>query len=236
MSNNLPQRHFNHIDVEINCPELTDITTATGRIYQTPDGVTFPSITTLLKYVNKDSLDQWTRRVGEKESEKQKKKGASRGTPLHSLAENYINNVPNFDDGFAPAHKYLFKTLQPRLEHVDNIVAQEVPLYSKWLKLAGRVDLIAEYNGKPSIIDFKTAKKLKRTEWLKSYWMQATFYSIAFQELTGIKVPNLVLIFAHDDGTSAVFEEHRKNWINELILTNKQFNTMAVEKVKENLL
>jgi ATP-dependent exoDNAse (exonuclease V) beta subunit len=44
---------------------------------------------------------------------------------------------------------------------MNNVYAQEVPLYSDQLKVAGRVDLIAEWGGQLAIVDFKTSRKPK---------------------------------------------------------------------------
>lgn len=235
MANEVAER-FTHVKFELKLPELPDTTTEAGRFYTAPDGSEYPSITTMLKYVDKEGLDQWRKRVGEKEAKKQTAKGANRGTGVHEIAENYLNNKELYSKGYSATHKYLFNTIKKHLDNdVDNIVAQEVPLYSHYLKLAGRVDLIADYKNKASIIDFKTAKREKKPEWIETYWMQATFYSLAFEEHTGIKVTNLVLIFSHDDGTSKVFTENRKNWVKPLMENNKLYRELAIENIRKHM-
>ena len=100
----------------------------------------------------------------------------------------------------------LFYQIKPYLDSIDNIHALEDPLSSSLLKMAGRVDCIAEYNGELAIIDFKTSTKYKREEWIDDYFAQETAYAIMFQELTGLIPKKLVTIIACETGEPQVFE------------------------------
>ena len=42
----------------------------------------------------------------------------------------------------------LFKVIEPELAKINNIYVQEAALYSDKLKIAGRVDCVAEFNNK----------------------------------------------------------------------------------------
>ena len=99
----------------------------------------------------------------------------------------------------------MFCQIRPYLDKINNIHALEAPLYSKTLKLAGRVDCIGEYEGETAIIDFKTSSKTKREEWIQDYFSQEVAYAIMFQELTGLKVKKLVTIMAVETGEPQVF-------------------------------
>jgi genome maintenance exonuclease 1 len=85
------------------------------------------------------------------------------------------------------------------------------------------VDCIAEYNGKLSIIDFKTASKPKRREWISSYFMQCAAYAIMYEEMTGIPVTQLVVLIAVEDEAPQVFIEKRNDWAKPLIAVRKRF-------------
>jgi genome maintenance exonuclease 1 len=122
-----------------------------------------------------------------------------------------------FDDA-SPLDRILFEQIKPELHKIDNIVAQEVPLYSSLLGLAGRVDCVADYDGKKSIIDFKGSTREKRKEDIDNYFMQATAYAIMFQERTGIKIDNIVILISSEDGAVQSFVD------NPIKYTKKLFN------------
>jgi genome maintenance exonuclease 1 len=102
--------------------------------------------------------------------------------------------------------------LKPSLNRIGKIFAQEAPLYSKHLGVAGRVDCVGLYDGVPSIIDFKTSKKPKKKEWVTSYFMQEAAYAIMWEERTGMPITNLVTIMDIDNEEPMVYIEHRDNW------------------------
>ena len=99
----------------------------------------------------------------------------------------------------------LFEQFKSFVEKIDNIRAQEVPLYSDALKMAGRVDCVADYDGTLSIIDFKTSKAEKKEEWIESYFAQATAYAIMWKEMTGETIEQVVILVTSMDGSSQEF-------------------------------
>ena len=94
--------------------------------------------------------------------------------------------------------------------------SSETALYSDNLKIAGRVDCIAEFDGVPAIIDFKNSKKPKKEEWIEDYFLQATFYSYAFYERTGTLIENIRILVCVRDGQIQVFEKNVKDYIKKL--------------------
>lgn len=198
---------FNHVTLEVDLPELTRETTPTGRRYFTPEGKSYPSITTVLSIVNKDSIKKWREKVGEEEANKVSTQASKRGTAVHQLAEDYLNNKEDWSKGAMPANVFSFNQIKPILdENINNIRLQEVFLYSDILETAGQVDCIAEYDGVLSIIDFKTSRKPKEKEWITNYFIQAAFYAAAFYERTGIAIKQAVIIIAVDGSEAQVFK------------------------------
>jgi len=202
---------YNH--KTINLPEITATTTDGVRLYETPEGNKYPSITTVLSVRNKKGLFEWRKRVGEDVANYVARKAATRGTHVHHMCEDYLNN--DFDE---EKHKkkflpyVLFNQLKESvLQKIDNIYAQECGLYSDKYKVAGRVDCIAEYNGELAIIDFKTSKKPKPREWIEHYFVQCMAYGCMLYELTGISVKKLVIIMACENGECVVYEERDKS-------------------------
>lgn len=207
--------------------ELNTISIEGKRHYITPNG-NFPSITTVLSSIPNPSLDAWRKRVGEAEANKISKIASSRGTDIHSLIESYLNNEQIDKDSYFPADYLTFKGMLPILNNINNIYGLEIPLYSTVLQVAGRCDCIAEYDNVLSIVDFKTSKKEKRKEYIESYFLQATFYCMAFYELTGIEIKQIAILIAVDNGENQVFVEKVKNYVPKLVKVIKNYRGFTV--------
>ena len=194
---------FKHLNIH-NFPNLKAKTTEQGRRYFV-EGNAYPSVTTVIGEMKKKSIMEWRRKVGEEEANAISKRATTRGNKCHKLAEDYLSNKPldRYRDDVLSLG--LFHQIRPYIDKINNIHALEESLYSHTLKLAGRVDCIAEYDNELAIIDFKTSSKLKREEWIQDYFSQETAYAIMFQELTGLKVKQLVTIIAVETGTPQVF-------------------------------
>ena len=194
---------FKHLNIH-NFPNLKAKTTEKGRRYQV-EGNSYPSVTTVIGEKKKKSIMEWRRKVGEEEANAISKRATTRGNKCHKLAEDYLSNKPldKYRDDVLSLG--LFHQIRPYIDKINNIHALEESLYSHTLKLAGRVDCIAEYDNELAIIDFKTSTKFKREEWVQDYFSQETAYAIMFQELTGVKVKQLVTIIAVETGTPQVF-------------------------------
>lgn len=208
---------FNHVG----CPEIKELESKTidgKRFYVTPDGSKYPSVTTVTSLHSIDAIKAWRKRVGEDEANRISNKAGVRGTAVHKLCEDYIDNVATYTKGHMPVNVESFNSIKPILDkHIDNVVMQEVPLYSHYLKVGGRVDCIAEWDGKLSVIDFKTSRKAKKKEWIDGYFMQASAYCVMYEELTKQSINQIVIIVAVDDDIPQVFIERRDNYIVDFI-------------------
>ena len=182
------------------------------RHYVTPSGELYPSITTVLGELSKAAIQKWRKRVGETEANKISGKASRRGTSVHSVCESYIQNEDGYLDGQTPHIVELFKTIEPILERVDNIQGVELALYSDHFGIAGRTDCIAEFDGVLSVIDYKTSNKIKKKEWCEKFFAQGAFYGIAYEELTSIPVPQVVIIIAVENEQPQLFVEKRDDW------------------------
>lgn len=207
---------FIHEQVELN--EMESVTTDSGRKYKTPEGIDLPSITTVLSILSRDSIAAWRKKVGEEEANRISYRASTRGTSVHEIIEKYINNDENYRDGYTPDILESFLIMKPILDgFIGTVYAQEAPLYSTYLGVAGRVDCVAEFDGKLSIIDFKTSRKKKRKDWIKNYFMQEAAYAIMWEERTGMPITQLVTLISVDgEDKPQIFVEHRDSWVNSL--------------------
>jgi genome maintenance exonuclease 1 len=192
-------------------PKLQRDTSPDGtRVYKTPTGRAYPSVTTVTGLHSAKGIAEWRRRVGNEETNRISGRARARGTRIHSLCEAYLRNERCEPDIF---DKELFGSISQWLEDIDSIHAIEEPLYSDYLEVAGTVDCIAEFQGKLSVIDFKTSSKPKDRDDIHNYFMQCAAYSVAFEERTGIPIGRLVIIMAVDNDDPRLFIEKRDNWI-----------------------
>lgn len=179
---------------------LPDAITNGQRWYTLPSGIKYPSVTTILGQKEKPHLVQWRNMLGPQKADKETSRCAERGTAVHKMAEDYLNNKDNVTDGHSIDNQRLFRQLVLRLNKINNIRAQEIPLYSSTLKTAGRVDCVAEYKGKLSIIDFKTATNDKRLDMIEDYFLQCTAYALMYEEMYNVLIENIVVLIAVEKG------------------------------------
>ena len=209
---------FDYDLVEV--PSINAKMTANGRVYETPEGNCYPSVTTVLsnRPEKKKSLAEWRKRVGEKKATEISTQAARRGTSVHRLVEDYLVDLREPDLNEMPTAISSFNSIRKSLDiNLEVIRGIEVPLYSDRLKLAGRCDCVGQWSGKNSIIDFKTSKKLKKEEWIEEYFLQCTAYSLMFEERTGIVTEGIVVLISVDDYKDPqVFMKSRNGYIDTL--------------------
>ena len=220
---------FEHGEWKLEYDDLSAETGPNGRKYVGPNGVSYPSVTTVLSILTEDHIRAWRARVGEEEANKVSHRASSRGTAVHSIVENYLDNKEDYAEGFMPNVVDNFKALQPVLDtRIGKIYAQEAALYSDHLGLAGRVDCVGEFDGKLSIIDFKTSRKLKKKEWITNYFIQESAYAIMWEERTGMPITQLVTLITIDNEEPQVFIEHRDNWTKTLLETINEYKRRKI--------
>ena len=204
---------FNHVQTSL--PEVTTETINRKRFYVTPEGNKYPSITTVLSTRKKEGLFEWRKRVGNDVANYVARTSASRGTKVHHMCEDYLNN--EFDE---EKHKKdflpfcLFNQLKDQaLCNLNNIYAQEAGLYSDKYKVAGRVDCVAEYKDTLSIIDFKTSTRERSDDWNENYYIQGSAYAEMFEERTKIKIDQVVILVVTEDGTVQEFVKSKQDYL-----------------------
>lgn len=219
---------FVHYDHGITLPKLTRESTSKGRMYSTPTGNAYPSITTVLGAMDdKKWLYEWRARVGEAEANRISATSARRGTAVHKLAEDYLDNVPDWKKKALPSNLFMFNSLRPVLDkHVNNIWFQEVYLFSDKLKTAGQVDCIGEYDNELAVIDFKTARNPKDEEGILSYFIQVTFYAAAFFEMTGIAIKKGAILIAVDGSEPQKFIFDIYDFLPHFMAVRKKFKEL----------
>ena len=191
-------------------PTLRRETQTNGkRQYVGDDSIPVPSVTTVLSETgDKTALINWRKRVGDKEATRISTEAAGLGTKVHNAIEKYILNEEW--DTFGNNHvSVLAKTMttmmvENGLTKIDELWGVEVALIAKGL-YAGTSDAIGVYEGEDAIIDFKTAKKIKKREWIEDYFMQGCAYALAHNEMMGTEIRKVVILMVDREGKFAEF-------------------------------
>jgi len=219
---------FNHMDVDLPTHTLSRITENNKRFYLTPDGGKYPSITTVLGWFSAKGIMEWRKRVGAETANKITTQASRSGTSVHQMAEDHLNNIEWKNEKTMPYDIESFLKIKPTLdERVNNIYAQEKPLYSDHLGLAGTVDVVGEFDGKLSIIDFKTSRQSMigdKYGKLEKYFRQAAGYAVMFEERYKFPINSLVIIAAvAGKSEPEVFTSKRDTHIDGLIDMVKEY-------------
>lgn len=203
---------------------LEQVNTDSGRYYKTPAGALYPSVTTVTGLMGLEGIKAWRKKVGDEEANRISSKAASRGTRIHQLCEDYLNNADIDISKYDYNDALNFEVFKPLLDNnLDNIHLQETRMYSDYLKMAGTVDCVAEWKGKLAIVDFKTARKAKNREYITNYFCQASAYAIMYEELFKIPVSRIVILISVDNDEPQVFEDRRDYYVPELLKVREQY-------------
>ena len=226
-------KKFNFLDIDKNKLPKTVGKKIDGFRFYTIDGKAYPSITTVLSIRSKEGIEKWRESIGEKVANWEMGRAARRGKATHTLVEQYIKNeTPSIRDVLPLG---LFRLLKPYLDQIDNIHCLETIMYSKKLTIAGQVDCIAEYNGKLAVIDFKTANKERKEDWIENYFLQTTAYSIMYEELFGKSIDQIVILLAAEDGTVQSYVREKKEYVDKLGTAIQDFYKYYEEQNKDKV-
>lgn len=176
----------------------------------------YPSVTTVLSVdpEKQKGLASWRNRVGAEEAQRVMKEAADNGTIVHNLMEDFLlgdNSVKNATD----LHKWQAFGLQEVFSqlNVQEIWGVELSMHSHHLRVAGTADAVAKIDHSMTLVDWKTSRKKKKRDWIKSYFMQKSAYCVAFEELTGFPVSDMLTAIVNSDYTVDLFWEKRDDWI-----------------------
>jgi genome maintenance exonuclease 1 len=197
-------------------PKIKQININGVRYYDTPNG-TLISITSLLKNFTPEGILEWRKAVGEDVANEVMRAAADRGSKVHKIIENCLSNKPENDlvGNYGELAARMFSQMVPALDKIDRIRALEKGLYSTRFGIAGRVDCIAEYDKELTVIDFKTSTR-KRDERNETHLVQASFYSLAWEERTGEKVNQIAILTTTEDGKLDVYRDDPSNHVDRL--------------------
>jgi len=226
-------KKFNFIDLDKSKLPVTKGKKVDGFRFYDIDGKAYPSITTVLGIQKKKQLQDWRDKIGENVANWEMGRAARRGKATHTLIEQYIKGLTPSERGVLPLG--LFRLIKPYVDQIDNIHCLETIMYSKKLTIAGQVDCIAEYNGKLSVIDFKTANKERQESWIENYFMQTSAYAQMYEELFGKEIEQIVILLVSEDGSVQNFVKEKKDYMTPLKKSINDFYKYYEELNKDKI-
>ena len=214
---------FIHEKIDLGYEKLDRVDSHDGRRYITADGNAYPSVTAITGLVHQEKIQEWRNRVGAEKADAISYRASSRGTQVHSIIEKYINNEDTSD--FLPHIKQSLENLKPLIDkHVTKVFGTEVALYSDHLKVAGTCDAVVEWDGIPTIIDWKTSRRPKKKKDIGNYFMQLAAYAVMWEERTGMACNATRIVMDVDDFHPVMYKETRDDHIDEFIKWRDEYN------------
>lgn len=206
----------NFLDFDNLSARLTD----TGRYYKTPEGIEYPSVTTVLGRASDNTwLEEWRKRVGKEKADGISRQAMAKGTALHNLCESFLLNDPEFElkkRKVMPTTLMAFSGVRKVLEqYITTIYGVECSLYSHDLKTAGRADCLCKFGGENVVLDFKTTKSMepKKESDIQNYFYQSTCYALMTEQLTGVKFPGIVILLTNSHDKPQLFVREKAKYI-----------------------
>jgi genome maintenance exonuclease 1 len=223
-----------------NCVQVNDPVTR-KRVYQTPDGETLPSVTTILS-ATKDMthLNEWRKRVGEDKAAQITKEASGVGTAMHGNLERFLVGVqrqPGNNPVHIQANKMADVIIENALQHVDEVWAMEQSLYFPGL-YSGTTDLVAVYKGNPSVCDYKQTNKPKKAEWVDDYYIQLVAYIMAHNEVYGTDIKEGHIFMCSRDFQYQQFDlwpSDFNKWQDEWLKKVEEYHTTGLKGYKQLL-
>ena len=224
---------------KFNYPKLERIDTEIGRHYRDSNNNLVPSVTTVLSTTsdNKGGIEKWRKRVGEIEADRIMKQSTEIGTVVHEAIEKFLgkNDWDHFQDTSDQimARKMTSKFVDFGLNKISQVWGLEVGLILDNL-YAGTADCVGIYGNVPSLIDFKTARRIKKREWIEDYFLQGCAYANAHNVMFDTDIKQIVILMVDRDlifkefivGKDE-FKELTNKWKKRLIYFNNKYKNLV---------
>ena len=223
---------------KFNYPKLERVDTEIGRHYRDSNNNLVPSVTTVLSGTadNKDGIEKWRKRIGDNEADRIMIQSTEIGTAVHEAIEKFLGNKDwdHFQDTSDQimARKMTSKFVDLGLNKISQVWGLEVGLILDNL-YAGTADCVGTYDDVPSLIDFKTARRIKKREWIEDYFLQGCAYANAHNVMFDTDIKQIVILMVDRDlifkefivGKDE-FKELTDKWKKRLIYFNSKYKNL----------
>lgn len=170
-----------------------------------------PSVSKVLNATQSEqkraSLERWRQRVGEQTAEKICSDSKTRGETIHSLIEYKLKDI---EPRIHLDKKYwdelgidnYWSTMEPIVDNIQYPFAIELPIVHGDLNYQGRFDMLAYWEGKLTMIDFKTKSKPLLESYLEDDFTQIAAYTGAVEyNRPELKIEQGLIIAVNPEGS-----------------------------------
>lgn len=185
---------------------ITPISTPAGKFYPAPSGL-LASVTTVIKATrNKEDCERlikWQNKIDLKHglgtAEAERNSAADRGDIIHDAITVSLFDLYDPMTLITPELKPHWEAVQPILRAITNPIVYEHIVYHEALKYAGTLDLICDWGGKKTIVDWKTSKRVKKEKWMSEAQMQVAAYKGAYEVMNNCEIPQSLIVVISPD-------------------------------------
>lgn len=185
---------------------------STPRVYQGA-GVCVPSVTEVLKVLEKRHLETWRARVGRQEADRVSQAATSLGTQVHSVAQQVAQQVTwGRDYKFTWTMEPFAGAIRDFLNaHVKEVIITELSLVSQKERVGGTLDLYCRlHDDTLAVVDYKTSAQLTR-----EHGLQLALYALLLRE-NGYPVNKRICVRIRKDKPGAFYARSYANHLEDV--------------------
>lgn len=180
---------------------ITQLNTPNGRFYEV-NGELFPSVTTIIKATRTledcNRLRKWQHKIdkihGTDTAKYESSSAKDRGNTIHKAIADSLLGLYDAQTPIAPELKSYWNSVNPIVKAIKSPCAVEHIVYHDTLKYAGTLDLIADWQGKRTIIDWKTSSRIKKLSWMSEAILQVVAYKGAYESMQDQRIEQALVV------------------------------------------
>lgn len=180
------------------------------RHYLDPDtGTPLPSVTTVLSATaDKEHFKLWEEWVGIEKANQVRTEATNLGNLMHASLEDYMEGKERKNGSnliFQMSRRMADTIIKNAFPDINEVWGIESKLYFPDL-YAGTTDLVGVYKGKPAIMDYKTAKKIRTVDQIQDYFCQGAAYALAHNYHYDTNITQIAIFMVSRDLSFKCFE------------------------------
>jgi genome maintenance exonuclease 1 len=198
------------------------------------NGQKFASVSTILQVVaqyrdlsfsgwkRQRRLNHWKARLGEDVAGQIRREAQIRGTELHQRIANYLRGGKGtaWPQDLLPFGYSIRPTLL-RIRPIKDVKFVEGCVFHPSLYYAGKIDAIVQWEGIWSLVEWKTACRPQKREWLRSHMLQSAAYIAAANKTYNLRLRQSLIVVATPGWEAQVFvieweelKTYFRQWLN----------------------
>ena len=217
-----------------NDPTSLHIYTDYGRFYSV-NNLHYPGVGTVLNATDTAQQQEfWQQWRSHPENAAHSDRAKDRGKLFHAIVESHYK-VPNYRMD-SQDNESAIAEVQPFWQSIQNILPRITDIKLIESAVWHEVDMVCNFDGRPVILDWKTATKPKKPEWCDRYPLQLSAYCACVNRMYDTKIKHGVIVVAlplpNTEAQVLQFPlaEYWPLWLERLVAYWKQQSTRLAEQ------